>query len=375
MQKQSSKSRPGDSGYISLDGITKRFDNGSIVAVEDFNLEIASDEFVVLVGPSGCGKTTTLRCIAGLEAPNSGRIFVDGTDVTDKKPKDRNLAFVFQSIALFPHMTVRENIQFGLDMITDLSDENKEQRTADAAKLLGIDELLNRKPSALSGGQQQRVSLGRAMVMEPSAFLLDEPFSALDANLRDQLRVEVKQLQRELETAMILVTHDQEEAMTLGDRIVIMDDAQIKQVGSPHEIYNQPANLFVADFIGSPSTNIIYGRIVETGSELKFTSELFDIALSKAQQDRYRGSTNQEVSLGIRPEYLNFGGNAASISATVNVVEKKGSQDAVYLNIKDESITAVVDQGEVQASNGDNVALSVESDSIWLFDQSGSRLL
>ncbi|MFC7231638.1 ABC transporter ATP-binding protein [Saliphagus sp. GCM10025308] len=251
---------PGDgerseSAHVKIEDVKKTFDGGEVVACENINLDIEQGEFVVLLGPSGCGKTTTLRCVAGLEIPDAGRIVIDGEDVTEKKPKDRDLAFVFQSIALFPHMSVRRNIRFGLDMKTDLPPEEKADRVEEAAEILGISELLDRKPGALSGGQQQRVSLGRAMVIQPEAFLLDEPFSALDANLRDQMRVEVQRLQSKLNIAMIFVTHDQQEAMMLADKLVVMNDGEIAQVGTPDEIYHDPQTQFIAEFIGSPSTN------------------------------------------------------------------------------------------------------------------------
>jgi multiple sugar transport system ATP-binding protein len=362
-------------GYIRLDGITKTFDDGTVVAVEDVDLDIGRDEFIVLLGPSGCGKTTTLRCIAGLETPNSGRILIGDEDVTDTKPKGRDLAFVFQSIALFPHMTVRENMRFGLDMKTDLSAEEKEERIQRAADILGIPELLDRKPGALSGGQQQRVSLGRAMVIEPEAFLLDEPFSALDANLRDQMRVEVKKLQRELETSMIFVTHDQEEAMTLGDRIVVMNDARIMQIGSPNDIYNEPANLFVAEFIGSPSTNTIEGEVSREGDDLVVSTDLFSFPLSAEQARRYTGEERQEVVLGVRPEYLRIGTGEALFSATLDVIENHGARDAVFLSEDGHELTAVTDQGVVDAAHGETVDVSAQTGEVWLFAPDGTRLL
>lgn len=367
------KSKTGD--HIRIEEITKSFNSGNLIAVEEVNLDIGHDEFIVLVGPSGCGKTTTLRCIAGLEHPDTGQIFIGGKDVTDKKPKDRELAFVFQDIALFPHMTVRENIRFGLDMNTDLSDDEKEERISNAAEILGIIELLGRKPKELSGGQQQRVSLGRAMVMEPAAFLLDEPFSALDANLRDQMRIEVKKLQRELETSMIFVTHDQEEAMTLGDRIVVMNDARIQQIGSPDDIYNEPENLFVAKFIGSPSTNIVEGELSPTGPNLKLVTDNFTFELSDDQQARYSGSETQDVFVGIRPEYLTVTDGDGLLTAEVNVIESHGSRDAVYLSAGNQDLTVVADQGNVKADHGDTVGVDIDKEETWLFTKDGSRIL
>ena len=347
-------------GYIRLDGITKTFDDGTVVAVEDVDLDIGRDEFIVLLGPSGCGKTTTLRCIAGLETPNSGRILIGDEDVTDTKPKGRDLAFVFQSIALFPHMTVRENMRFGLDMKTDLSAEEKEERIQRAADILGIPELLDRKPGALSGGQQQRVSLGRAMVIEPEAFLLDEPFSALDANLRDQMRVEVKKLQRELETSMIFVTHDQEEAMTLGDRIVVMNDARIMQIGSPNDIYNEPANLFVAGFIGSPAMNFIAGDVVADG----FSSDMGNVEV-EFDPANAGVDVGARVTAGVRPEDVYPAEQADElahptqrITVRTDVLEPMGDEIFVYL-ITDEDAEVDIDDPDA----GGQILMSVAPDS------------
>lgn len=375
MEKHPHKEGSKTGDHIRIEGITKSFNSGNLVAVEEVNLDIDHDEFIILLGPSGCGKTTTLRCIAGLEDPDTGRIFIDGNDVTNKKPKDRQLAFVFQEIALFPHMTVRENIRFGLDMNTNLSDDEKKDRINNAAEILGIPELLDRKPKDLSGGQQQRVSLGRAMVMEPAAFLLDEPFSALDANLRDQMRVEIKKLQRDLETSMIFVTHDQEEAMTLGDRIVVMNNAKIQQIGSPDEIYNEPENLFIAKFIGSPSTNILEGRVSSTGSSLKLTTDNFTFELSEDQQARYSGSEAQDVYIGLRPEYFTITEDDGIFKAEVDVIESHGSRDAVYLSAGDQDITMIADQGDINANYGDIVSVNIEKEESWLFTRDGSRVL
>jgi multiple sugar transport system ATP-binding protein len=365
-----------DDSHVRVEQIRKTFNDGSVVACEDVNIDIDEGEFVVLVGPSGCGKTTTLRCIAGLEQPDDGRIVVDGDDVTDAKPKDRNLAFVFQSIALFPHMTVRRNIRFGLDMNTDLPDEEKDRRVEDVAETLGIDGMLDRKPKALSGGQQQRVSLGRAMVMEPDAFLLDEPFSALDANLRDQMRVEVKQIQRELNKPMVFVTHDQEEAMTLGDKIVVMDDGNVQQIGTPHEIYNDPTNLFVADFIGSPSPNLLDCTVVEDGGELRLRNAAFEVSVTDEQAAVLRERVGDRVVLGVRPEYLalNDAETNGAFTANVDVVEPLGDRDAVHLSADGQSLSAVTPQGRV-GRRTDEVAVEMEIERAWLFETDGTRLV
>jgi multiple sugar transport system ATP-binding protein len=366
----------GDDGHVQVEQIRKTFNDGSVVACEDVNIDIDEGEFVVLVGPSGCGKTTTLRCIAGLEQPDDGRIVVDGDDVTDAKPKDRNLAFVFQSIALFPHMTVRRNIRFGLDMNTDLPDDEKDRRVEDVAETLGIDEMLDRKPKALSGGQQQRVSLGRAMVMEPDAFLLDEPFSALDANLRDQMRVEVKQIQRQLNKPMVFVTHDQEEAMTLGDKIVVMDDGNVQQIGTPHEIYNEPQNLFVADFIGSPSPNLLDCTVVEDGDGTRLRNPAFEVSVTDEQAGVLQGRNGDRVVLGVRPEYLtlNDAETDGAFTANVDVVEPLGDRDAVHLSTDGQSLSAVTPQGRVGRQT-DEVAVEMEIGRTWLFETDGTRLV
>ncbi|WP_227356412.1 ABC transporter ATP-binding protein [Haladaptatus salinisoli] len=360
--------------HIRIDDLRKTFDDGAIVACDDVNIEIDEGEFVVLVGPSGCGKTTTLRCIAGLEDPDEGSILVDGEDITGLKSKDRNLAFVFQSIALFPHMSVRKNIRFGLDMNTDLSKAEKNRRVEEVAETLGIAEMLDRKPAALSGGQQQRVSLGRAMVMEPAAFLLDEPFSALDANLRDHMRVEVKKIQRELNTAMIFVTHDQEEAMTLGDKIVVMNDGHVQQIGSPYDIYNDPDNLFVADFIGSPSPNLIECTVERTSSGLAFVSEFCTISATEEQAARVEDRVGDTVIYGIRPEYLDLGSERGDFAADVDVIEPLGDRDAVHLSANGTPLSAVTPQGEISREI-DRVRIDVRTEEAWLFEEGGARIV
>ncbi|ELY92282.1 ABC transporter ATP-binding protein [Natrialba taiwanensis] len=359
---------------IRLDGVRKTFNEGSVVACDDVNIEIDEGEFVVLVGPSGCGKTTTLRCIAGLEEPDRGSITVDGEDITGLKSKDRNLAFVFQSIALFPHMSVRKNIRFGLDMNTDLSSEEKRRRVEDVAETLGLSEALDRKPSALSGGQQQRVSLGRAMVMEPAAFLLDEPFSALDANLRDHMRVEVKKIQRELHTAMIFVTHDQEEAMTLGDKIVVMNNGYVQQIGTPYEIYNEPANRFVAGFIGSPSPNLVECTVERTADGIALASDFYTIPATETQAEHLESLVGETVIYGIRPEYLDLETDRGAFVADLDVVEPLGDRDAVHLSAGSTDLSAVTPQGEI-ARDTDRVHVDIQTEEAWLFEEDGTRIV
>ena len=364
---------PGGGGQsVRLQDVTKTFGGGEIVAAKDITLTIEPDEFVVLLGPSGCGKTTTLRCIAGLEVPDSGSVSIGDREVTNAKPKDRDLAFVFQSIALFPHMNVRKNITFGLDMKTDLSSDEKEARTQEAAEILGIADLLDRKPSELSGGQQQRVSLGRAMVMEPAAFLLDEPFSALDANLRDQMRTEIKRLHRQLETAMVFVTHDQAEAMTLGDKIVVMRDAEIQQIAPPYEIYNDPANQFVAEFIGSPSANMIECT-VRDGNRTKLVCDLFELELTDEQTAELDATDGQTVTMGIRPEYLTLESDDPLFEANIALVEPEGARDVVFLETETTNLRATTSQGKIAETESTGVGL--ESENIWVFDENGTRIL
>lgn len=371
---ESAESVDQGSRLIKLDGVTKTFANGSIIATSNINLNIRPEEFVVFLGPSGCGKTTTLRCIAGLEIPDSGRIMIGDEDITNQKPKDRDLAFVFQTIALFQHKNVRENMRFGLDMKSNLSLEDKNQRVEEAAQLLGIEGLLNRAPSELSGGQQQRVSLGRAMVMEPAAFLLDEPFSALDADLRNQMQTEVKRLHSELGRAMIFVTHDQDEAMAIGDKIVVMNDGEIQQVGAPYEIYNNPDNLFVAQFIGSPPLNTLECTIEKKDSGLYLINDLFSVRLTEGQSKKVNNHINAPVTMGIRPEYLILDGPEALVTANVDLVEPQGPRDTVFLQIENKEFRGNVSQGKINDSMYDvNVSLDIEH--LWLFDKNGERLV
>ncbi|MFP9061478.1 ABC transporter ATP-binding protein [Natrialbaceae archaeon A-chndr2] len=358
-----------DTGRVHIRDLRKTF--GEIVACEDISLTIDDDEFVVLVGPSGCGKTTTLRSIAGLEIPDSGEISISGKEVTYEKPKDRDIAFVFQDIILYPHMSVRKNIRFGLDMKTDMPKDEKNEMVEEVASMLGIGDYLDRKPTALSGGQQQRVSLGRAMVMEPDVFLLDEPFSALDANLRDTLRVEVKKLQRTLQTPMIFVTHDQEEAMTLGDSIVVMNDGHIQQIGTPHEIYNEPENLFVATFIGSPSVNL-FECVVEPDAGL--VNDVFTIPHTAVHLESLAVDAGDAVTLGIRPEHLQLDAEETLFEATLEVVEPHGERDVIHMRANDTDITAVTPQRQVDRER-DRLSVTFDPDELWLFDASGDRLL
>ena len=321
---------------IVLKDITKRFPDGAL-AVNDINLDIADGEFVILVGPSGCGKSTTLNMIAGLEDISSGELLIGGQVVNQKSPKDRDIAMVFQSYALYPHMTVRQNMGFALKLAKtpqNVIDEKVEE----AARILDLTQHLDRKPANLSGGQRQRVAMGRAIVRDPAAFLMDEPLSNLDAKLRVQMRTEVSRIQRRLGTTMVYVTHDQTEAMTLGDRVAVMRNGTIQQVASPQELYDQPANLFVAGFIGSPAMNFMAGTL-EDG---KLRTGLGDIPLSGRLQQELSGSTagRDGVIVGIRPEDFEDAAlvprenrqNGITFPATIDVVESLGSEKFVYFS-------------------------------------------
>ncbi|NWF89458.1 MAG: sn-glycerol-3-phosphate ABC transporter ATP-binding protein UgpC, partial [Ignavibacteriaceae bacterium] len=286
---------------VTLKNVTKVYEGGQIAA-KDININVNDKEFVVLVGPSGCGKSTTLRMIAGLEEITSGDLLIDNKKVNDVSPKDRDIAMVFQNYALYPHMTVYENMAFGLKLRKFPKDEIK-QRVTEAAKILGLEEYLNRKPKALSGGQRQRVAVGRAIVRKPKVFLFDEPLSNLDAKLRVQMRTEISKLHHNLGATMIYVTHDQTEAMTMGDRIVVMKDGIVHQIDTPLNLYNNPINKFVAGFIGSPSMNFVEGRVIQDNG-LTFQSKEKSLILKLT--DKYIGKLNNQIGksvwLGIRPE-------------------------------------------------------------------------
>ena len=312
---------------ISLRQVCKRF--GPLTVVEQFDLDMGEGELVVLVGPSGCGKSTTLRMIAGLEEVSDGRILIGGRDVTDLQPGERNIAMVFQNYALYPHKSVYENLAFGLRM-RKVPDAEVRQKVAWAAQMLGIEPLLERKPRQLSGGQMQRVSLGRALVRSPDAFLLDEPLSNLDAKLRVRMREEIAQLHKRVGTNMIYVTHDQVEAMTLGDRIVVMNQGKVQQVGRPLQIYDSPANLFVAGFIGAPEMNFIPGELRGSAGRLVFAAPGMEVAVDPASASRAKPGAR--VVLGVRPEHVRLApASAGGTQASVAIVEQMGSQTVAIL--------------------------------------------
>jgi multiple sugar transport system ATP-binding protein len=334
---------------VQLKNIVKKYPNSDVATVKNLNLDIQDREFLVLVGPSGCGKSTTLRMVAGLEEISDGQLLIGDRVVNDVHPKDRDIAMVFQNYALYPHMSIYENMAFGLKL-RKMPKAEIDQRVREAAKTLDIEHLLDRKPKALSGGQRQRVALGRAIVREPQVFLMDEPLSNLDAKLRVQMRAEIAKLHQRLQTTVIYVTHDQTEAMTMGDRIVVMKDGIIQQVGTPQDIYNHPQNVFVASFIGSPSMNFIKGSLVEEGGAIYFRAAGFNVRLPEGRYSviREQGVIGKQVILGIRPESVSDEEMMLTtfpdsiVNAEVEVVELLGAESYLYLNVAGQSLTARV---------------------------------
>ena len=353
---------------VLLKNLNKKFDDTH--AVKDVNLEIRDREFVVLVGPSGCGKTTTLRMVAGLEEVTSGEISIDGRVVNDLPPMDRDIAMVFQNYALYPHMSVYDNMAFGLKMRKFARDEI-EKRVRRAADILGIHELLERRPRQLSGGQRQRVALGRAIVRNPRVFLFDEPLSNLDAKLRVQMRVELKRLHERLETTAIYVTHDQVEAMTLGDRVVVMKDGLVQQVGEPLELYGRPANRFVAGFIGSPAMNFAEMTVASRSDALWVESPGLRIRIPDSKKESMRRHAGERVVLGIRPEALRLANGADpsdyAFDSTVEVVEPLGNEILLDVRAGGQLMVARVDPG-VRVKVRDAVRLAVDPERLHFFD-------
>ncbi|MPZ26021.1 MAG: sn-glycerol-3-phosphate ABC transporter ATP-binding protein UgpC [Micromonosporaceae bacterium] len=333
---------------IVLDKVSKKFPDGTIAA-SDVDLEVGDGEFVILVGPSGCGKSTTLNMIAGLEDISSGDLYIGGERMNDKAPKDRDIAMVFQSYALYPNMTVRENMSFPL-RLAKLDKATVAQKVDEAARVLELEQLLDRKPANLSGGQRQRVAMGRAIVRSPKAYLMDEPLSNLDAKLRVQMRTQVSRLQKQLGTTTVYVTHDQTEAMTLGDRVVVMRQGRVQQVGPPQELYDSPANLFVAGFIGSPAMNFVHARLTDG----QLSSVLGDVSLSGSLRRALAASdAPADLILGIRPEHFEDAGlvdeahlgTGARFEGQADVVESMGSDKYVYLPLAAErASTAELDE-------------------------------
>lgn len=313
-----------------------------VVAVQEFNLDIADKEFIVLVGPSGCGKSTTLRMVAGLEEISGGELYIDGKLMNDVAPKDRDIAMVFQNYALYPHMTVYENMAFSLKLRKE-SKEVIDKKVREAAEILDITQYLDRKPKALSGGQRQRVAIGRAIVRDPAVFLMDEPLSNLDAKLRNQMRAEIIKLRERINTTFIYVTHDQTEAMTLGDRIVIMRDGYIQQIGTPQEVFNNPRNLFVAGFIGTPQMNLFDAHLSIEQGKYVVTLGGLKVVLDEEKQARLKANkvAEQDVTLGVRPEHTDLVKDGG-ISATVDVSEMMGSSVHLHISAEGKDIIIIV---------------------------------
>ncbi|WP_295138561.1 sn-glycerol-3-phosphate ABC transporter ATP-binding protein UgpC [uncultured Reyranella sp.] len=353
---------------VSIRKLNKMFDVTHVV--KDVDLEIRDKEFVVLVGPSGCGKTTTLRMVAGLEAITSGQILIDDSVVNEVPPMDRDIAMVFQNYALYPHMSVAGNMAFGLKM-RKFAKPEIETRIKRAAAILGIENLLERKPRQLSGGQRQRVALGRAIVRDPKVFLFDEPLSNLDAKLRVQMRVELKKLHERLGTTAIYVTHDQVEAMTLGDRVVVMKDGWVQQVGEPLELYNTPANRFVAGFIGSPAMNFIEATLGETNGAVVAEAPGLRLTLPGPQAARARARAGRTVTLGIRPEDVHIATDRDApdlcFDATVEVVEQLGSEILLDTRVGPATVVASVEP-TMRIRSNDRLHLSLKPERLHLFD-------
>jgi multiple sugar transport system ATP-binding protein len=359
---------------VTFDHLYKKYGE-EVIAVNDLNLEVADGEFLVLVGPSGCGKTTALRCVAGLEEISDGRLLIGDRVVNDVAPKDRDIAMVFQSYALYPHMTVFDNLAFGLKLRKTPKADIK-RRVDEAAGILGLEKFLDRKPKALSGGQRQRVALGRAIVREPAVFLMDEPLSNLDAKLRVQTRAEIARLHQRLGTTTVYVTHDQVEAMTMGDRIAVMRDGLLQQVGSPQDLYDHPQNIFVAGFIGSPSMNFATAKATE-GQELMLGNARLDLTgqPAKAAAARPKGT---DLLIGFRPEHLELANgqesDAVKFPAKVDVVEYLGNEVLIHAQAEGHEIVALL-PSEKELKVGDQVDLAVPMDKLHIFDPESEKTL
>jgi ABC-type sugar transport system ATPase subunit len=344
------------SGFLELKGLKKQF--GSTVVLESLDLSINEGEFLVLVGPSGCGKSTVLRTIAGLEHPTEGEVHIAGRNVIGVEPKERDIAMVFQSYALYPHMDVFDNMAFGLRMARHLNEEEIKKRVGEAAEILRLTKYLDRKPKALSGGQRQRVALGRAIVRKPKVFLFDEPLSNLDAHLRNQMRVEIRKIQQDLKVTSVYVTHDQVEATTMGDRVAVLQGGRLQQIGTPADVYGKPANAFVAEFIGVPEMNFLDGQI--SGGQV-------DVGGVKVPA---RGARDGAVKVGLRPEVIKLSKDQASgssLSASVELVENLGAQALVHLRLnKGESVRGVTSYAD-QPKVGEKLQISWDPAAMHLF--------
>ena len=362
---------------VALRKVVKRF--GEVEAVRGISLDIPDREFVVLVGPSGCGKSTTLRMIAGLDEITSGDIYIGGELVNDRPPKDRDIAMVFQNYALYPHMSVFENMSFGLKLRKFPKDEIR-RRVDNAARILDITELLDRKPKALSGGQRQRVAMGRAIVRDPKVFLFDEPLSNLDAKLRVQMRTEIKRVHQMVKTTTVYVTHDQVEAMTLADRVVVMNNGAIEQIAAPQDLYHHPKTRFVAGFIGSPAMNFINCRLEQNGSNLRVRiSDTISLPVPQGRISRFQSFAGKELTLGLRPEHITEPRRSGSdqnceFGATLDVVEPMGMETMVYFTINGLEICGRVDP-QSAAGPGEPMQLYANMEHMHLIDpQTGTVL-
>ena len=361
---------------VSLKGIKKIYDN-KVTAVHDFNLEIADKEFIVLVGPSGCGKSTTLRMVAGLEDISEGDLLINGKRMNDVEPEDRDIAMVFQNYALYPHMTVYENMAFALKLRKVPKDEI-DKKVREAAEILDITQYLDRKPKALSGGQRQRVAIGRAIVRNPQVFLMDEPLSNLDAKLRNQMRAEIIKLRQRIDTTFIYVTHDQTEAMTLGDRIVIMKDGLVQQIGTPQQVFERPVNLFVAGFIGMPQMNFFDGQLVADGDHyyVKVMDATMELSPEAQAALKAKGVPSKAVTIGIRPEHISFAESAGAhcLTGSVDVSEMMGSEIHLHVNAGGRDVVLRIPTTELSAEHkggiayGTQVHFTFRGDLMHLFD-------
>jgi multiple sugar transport system ATP-binding protein len=364
---------------IVFEHVDKRYAGAETLSLKNLELSVTDGEFLVLVGPSGCGKTTALRCLAGLEDITGGRILIGDTVVNDLPPKARDLAMVFQSYALYPHMTVFENMAFSIRLHKAPKDEI-DKRVREAAKILDLDRFLDRKPGQMSGGQRQRVALGRAIVRNPSAFLMDEPLSNLDAKLRVQTRAEIARLHQRLETTIVYVTHDQVEAMTMGDRIAVLKDGVLQQVGTPQDLYETPVNKFVAGFIGSPSMNFLTGPVSVNGGDPRLKLEGIDVTLRgrTAAVARKRGNDAQ-LTIGVRPEHFEIadgtaGDGVLTLPAAVDVVEFLGNDELIHATMAGTDVVAIV-RADRHLKVGDTVDLAVPSDKVHAFDPESEATL
>jgi ABC-type sugar transport system ATPase subunit len=358
---------------VTIDSLTKRF--GKTDAVKDLSFVIEEQELIVLVGPSGCGKTTTLNCIAGLEQPTSGRIYFDGVDVTDVPPHKRNIAMVFQSSLLYPHLTGRKNIEMSLRK-SNLDQAEINRRVEKVARIVNIFPLLDKLPAHVSGGERQRVAIAKAIVREPSVFLMDEPLANLDAALRETLRGEISVLQKDIQTTMVLVTHDQVEAMTMGDRVAVMCDGELLQIGTPNEVYHHPANTFVAQFIGSPPMHLFEGAVTRRDGEPLFESERVKVPLSE-RHVRALSAAGPNILLGARPQHMHIDAEAAphSFRAQVYTVEELGKEAIVTVTDESGDKIKIYTPPQVRWQRGDDVWISLDGEHVLLFDaDTGSAL-